>query len=162
MTGAMGSGALVTTNGLDTVAALQASGIRRPFVVVPPWFPDGTLNAAVAYYRARGFEPAGHLRMDPGPTWREVPPGELYPRGFGFEQDVESLYEQIKAACAHSADGVFIGGTGFRCVAIIEALEEELGRPVVTANQASLWNCLRHAGVRDPIRGYGALLRSSR
>ncbi|MGE0425615.1 MAG: hypothetical protein AB7O88_25365 [Reyranellaceae bacterium] len=161
MSQAMGTGAKATTNGLDTVAALRASGIKRPFMVVPPWFPDGTLNAGIAYYKARGFEPAGHLRMDPGPTWREVPPGELYPRGFGFEQDVESLYAQIKAACVPNADGVFIGGTGFRCVALIEALEKELGRPVVTANQASLWHCLRHAGIKDAIHGYGALLRSS-
>jgi maleate isomerase len=136
--------------------------MKRPFLVVPPWFPDGTVQSALGYYRDHGVEMAGHLRMDPGPTWREVPPGELYPRGFGFEQDVEALYEQIKAACPPTADGVLIGGTGFRCVAIIEALEKELGRPVVTANQASLWRCLQHAGVKDPVEGYGRLLRSDR
>lgn len=159
---AMGTGVFVTTNGQDTLAALEASGLKRPFLVVPPWFPDGTVGAAVGYYREHGVEPAGQLRMDPGPTWREVPPGELYPRGFGFEQDVESLYAQITAACPSNADGVLIGGTGFRCVGIIEALEQALGRPVVTANQASLWHCLRHADLGDPISGYGRLLRSSR
>ena len=159
---ALGTGALVTTNGHDTIAALQASGIKRPFLVLPPWFPDGTVGAAIGYYREHGFDPAGHLRMDPGAAWRAVPPGELYPRGFGFEQDVEQLHAQIKATCVPDADGVLIGGTGFRCVAIIEALEQALGRPVVTANQASLWRCLRHAGVKDPIDGYGRLLRSSR
>ena len=41
------------------------------------------------------------------------------------------------------ADGVLIAGTGFRCVGIIEALEQEMQRPVITANQASLWQCLR-------------------
>lgn len=162
MSQALGGGALVTTNGQDTLAALAASGMKRPFLVVPPWFPDGTMQAALGYFRDHGVEMAGHLRMDPGPTWREVPPVELYPRGFGFEQDVESLYEQIRAACPPTADGVLIGGTGFRCVGIIAALEKELGRPVVTANQASLWRCLRHAGVKDPIERYGALLRSSR
>lgn len=159
---ALGTSALVTTNGHDTIAALQASGIKRPFLVLPPWFPDGTVGAAVGYYRDHGFEPAGPLRMDPGPAWRAVPPNELYPRGFGFEQDVEQLYAQIKAACVPTADGVLIGGTGFRCVALIDALEKELGRPVVTANQASLWRCLQHAGIKEPIDGYGKLLRSSR
>ncbi|MBM3622891.1 MAG: hypothetical protein FJX20_19600 [Alphaproteobacteria bacterium] len=159
---ALGTDALVTTNGHDTVAALRASGIRRPFLVVPAWYSEGTAVTAVGYYRERGFDPAGHLRMDPGPGWRAVPPEELYPRGFGFEQDVEALHAQIKAACPSTADGVLIGGTGFRCVALIEALETELGLPVVTANQASLWRCLQHAGVSDPIEGYGALLRSSR
>jgi maleate isomerase len=159
---ALGNGAFVTTNGHDTIEALRASGIARPFVVVPPWFSEATAQTAVGYYREHGFAPSGHMRMDPGPTWREVPQGELYPRGFGFEQDVESLYEQIRAACPANADGVLIGGTGFRCVGIIEALEEELGRPVVTANQASLWRCLKHAGIADEIHGYGRLLRSSR
>lgn len=159
---ALGSDAFVTTNGLDTLAALQASGIKRPFLVVPPWFPDDTLKAAAAYYTERGFEPAGHLRVDPGPGWRDVPPGELYPRGFGFVQEIDSLYAQIKAACVPQADGVLIGGTGFRCVRIIEALEEALGRPVITANQASLWRCLQHAGITDPIGHYGRLLASPR
>lgn len=159
---AMGSGAFVTTNGHDTIEALRTSGIKTPFLVLPPWFPDGAVATAVGYYRDHGLAPAGHMRMDPGPAWREVPPGEIYPRGFGFEQDVDSLYEQIKASCVPTADGVLIGGTGFRCVRIVDALEQALGRPVVTANQASLWRCLKHAGVEDPIEGYGKLLGSSR
>ena len=145
-----------------TGAVIEAEMDRNRGPIATVLIQNGTLNAGITYYKARGLEPAGHLRMDPGPTWREVPPGELYPRGFGFEQDVQSLYEQIRAACTPSADGVFVGGTGFRCVALIEALEKELGRPVVTANQASLWRCLQHAGIQDPISGYGALLRSSR
>ena len=54
---------------------------------------------------------------------------------------------------------MLIGGTGFRCVGIIDALERDLRRPVVSANQASLWHCLRLAGVRAAVDGYGALLR---
>ena len=52
-----------------------------------------------------------------------------------------------------------IAGTGFRCVAILEALEQDLQRPVISANQASLWHCLRVAGVRTPVEGYGKLLQ---
>ena len=73
--------------------------------------------------------------------------------------DVEALYRQILAACPDDADGVLIAGTGFRCVAILEALETDLHRPVVSANQASLWRCLRLNGVHAPIAGYGNLLR---
>ena len=32
-------------------------------------------------------------------------------------------------------------------------------RPVLSANQASLWHCLRSAAVRTPIASYGNLLR---
>lgn len=155
----LGDGVAVTTNGLDCAAALQASGVSRPFLVLPPWFNDDTVAAGVRYWRDRGIEPAGHLRYDPGRKWRDVPPGEMYRQGMGFAQEIEPLYQQVRASCPQDADGVLIAGTGFRCVGILEALEEDLNRPVVSANQASLWHCLRLSGVRAPVSGYGNLLR---
>ena len=80
-------------------------------------------------------------------------------QGAGFEQEVEPLYAQIRAACPAEADGILIAGTGFRCVAILEALEQDLKRPAVSANQASLWHCLRLSGVQTQVAGYGSLLR---
>ncbi|MFN3745004.1 MAG: hypothetical protein ACK4TL_09890 [Hyphomicrobiaceae bacterium] len=156
---ALGSGAVVTTNGLDSLAALRTAGVRHPYLVLPPWFGAATVAAGVRYYADHGYAPAAHMRYDPGPKWRHLPPGELYPRGMGFEQELEPLYAQIASSCPASADGVLIAGTGFRCVGILEALEQELKRPVLSANQASLWHCLRLAGVRTKIPGYGSLLR---
>ena len=147
----------VTTNGIDGQAAMLATGVRRPFIVLPPWFNDATAEAAMAYYRGLGVAPVGPLRYDPGRGWREVPHGEMYPQGLGFEQEVEPLYAQIRAACPAEADGVFIAGTGFRCVAILDALERDLQRPVLSANQVSLWHCLRLSGVRAQVSGYGSL-----
>jgi len=155
----LGAGVVATTNGLDSQAALRAAGVRRPFLVLPPWFNDATAAAGVRYYAEHGITPAGHLRYDPGRKWRDLPPGELYPQGMGFEQEVEPLYAQIRAACPADADGVFIAGTGFRCVAILEALEQDLKRPVLSANQVSLWHCLRLAGMNAAVPGYGSLLR---
>lgn len=149
---------MVTTNGLDCQAALRSSNVAKPFLVFPAWFGQGLLEEGVAYFTNSGFTPAGHMRFDPGPRWRELPPSELYPRGMGFEQDIEALYEQICASCPAQADSILIAGTGLRCVGIIDALEQKLDRPVITANQASLWHCLEHAGVRRPIAGYGSLL----
>jgi maleate isomerase len=159
LSGLLAPGVAVTTNGLDSLAALRASEVRRPFLVLPPWFNDDTVRAGVRYYTDQGFAPAGHLRYDPGRKWRDVPPGELYPQGMGFEQEVEPLYAQIRAACPAVADGVLIAGTGFRCVAILDPLEQDLKRPVLSANQVSLWHCLRLAGVHAKVSGYGNLLR---
>ncbi len=156
----IGGAAFVTTNGLDTQAALRALHVRRPFLVLPPWFNDDTVAAGLRYYADAGLETAGHLRYDPGRKWRDLAPGELVGQGAGFEQEVEPLYAQIKAACPAAADGVLIAGTGFRCVAILEALEQDLQRPVISANQASLWHCLRAAGVRTAVEGYGKLMRT--
>ena len=148
----------VTTNGLDCVAALRASGINRPLIVIPPWFGNEFAERVEQYVASLGLSPVGSLSIDPGRQWRDVPPAQLYPQGMGFEQDVESLYRQIRSATPKDADGVLIVGTGLRCVGIIETLESDLQRPVITANQASLWHCLQIAGVRSRISGYGDLL----
>jgi maleate isomerase len=55
----LGAGTFITTNGLDTQAALRACGVRRPFLVLPPWFNDETVAAGIRYYADHGFEPAG-------------------------------------------------------------------------------------------------------
>ena len=44
-------------------------------------------------------------------------------------------------------------------MAILEALEQDLKRPVLSANQASLWRCLRSAGMGGAVEGYGSLLK---
>jgi maleate isomerase len=159
LSGILGPDVKVTTNGLDSLAGLRISEARRPFLVLPPWFNDEIVAAAVRYYADRGFEPAGHLRYDPGRKWRDLAPGALYQHGMGFEQEVEPLYAQIKAACPAEADAVLIAGTGFRCVAILDALEQDLKRPVLSANQVSQWHCLRLSGVNARISGYGNLFQ---
>lgn len=149
----------VTTNGMDTVAGLNAIGAKQPFIVAPPWFGDSAIQSACTYYADYGFSPSGHMRYDPGAPWNEFPPSELYDRGMGFAQEVKPLYEQIVATCPNNADAVFIAGTGIRTVAIIEMLESALRKPIVTANQASLWRCLRLSGLETKISNYGKLLR---
>ena len=56
-----------------------------------------------------------------------------------------------------SAEAVFIGGNGFRAIGIIKALEENLARPALTANQVAFWQALRASGTRAPIVGYGQI-----
>lgn len=154
----LGPDTIVTTNGLDSLAALKASCVKRPFLIMPPWYNDEIIAAGMRYYESQGLKPSGHIRFDPGRNWRDLPTGELTKQGLGLLQEVEPLYRQIRAACPADADGVLIAGTGFRCVAILEALEQDLQRPVLSANQVSLWHCLRLAGVRAEVKGYGSLL----
>jgi len=56
-------------------------------------------------------------------------------------------------------DCLFISCTNLRTFGIIDALEEDLGIPVVTSNQASLWLALKRSGVRERIDGLGRLMR---
>ena len=99
------------------------------------------------------------MRVDPGRKWRDVPPRDLYPQGMAFEQDVEHLYRQVRAQCPAEADGVlFTSEPVFVVSDFSTRCEQDLQRPVVSANQASLWHCLRLSGVNTPVKGYGKLL----
>ena len=53
-------------------------------------------------------------------------------------------------------EGFFISCTDFRTIEIIEQLEEDTGKPVVTSNQASMWMALKEIGAAAP-KGYGKL-----
>jgi maleate isomerase len=54
---------------------------------------------------------------------------------------------------------VFIGGNAIRAIGLIAALEEDLRRPILRANQVSLWYALRVAGTEVSIDDYGQLFR---
>ncbi len=149
----------VTTNGQDCTKAMAEVGATRPFVIIPPWFGDGFIETARDYLIAQGLTPAAMFRHVPEDRWRDVPPGDLYRRFMHLEQNVELLRDQVIANCPDDADSVLMIGTGLRCVGVIDEVEAKLGRPAVTANQASLWRCLRLAGVDISIKGYGTLLR---
>lgn len=149
----------VSTNGIDCVQALRQCGARRPFLVLPAWFDQSFAERAVAYLNGRGFQVPDYLIHAPDKKWRNVAPGALYGQFMHLEQRVDDLPSQIVAACPPAADAILIAGTGFRCVAILDELEQALDLPVVSANQASLWNCMRLAGCSLSIQGYGRLLR---
>ncbi len=68
------------------------------------------------------------------------------------------LYDWARKRVPADAEAVFIGGNGMRAIGAIQALEEDLGRPVLTANQVTFWQALRLLGVRAPIPGYGQLI----
>ncbi len=47
------------------------------------------------------------------------------------------------------ADGYFLSCTNTRMIEAIENLEKDLSKPVINSNQATLWACLKHLGVKD-------------
>ena len=70
---------------------------------------------------------------------------------------LERVYDFAKKSADASAEAVFISCTNFRSVGAIEALETALGKPVVSAVQASFWHCLEVLGVDGAKPGYGSL-----
>jgi maleate cis-trans isomerase len=54
-------------------------------------------------------------------------------------------------------EAIFISCTNLRAIEIIQLLEQETGKPVITSNQAAMWHALRRLGINDAIEGYGRL-----
>lgn len=72
--------------------------------------------------------------------------------------DPGRIYRMAKAVDRPEAEAIFISCTDFRGAEAIHMLEQDLGKPVFTSNQVTLWAMLKLAGVKSPITGYGRLL----
>ena len=55
-------------------------------------------------------------------------------------------------------DGLYMPCNKWRITPIIEKLEQEFGKPVVTNTQAWIWTALRAMKLDQPVEGYGRLL----
>ena len=69
----------------------------------------------------------------------------------------EEVYTFVRSRVPDSADAVFIGANGLRAIGVIDALEETLRKPVLTANQIVFWGALRAAKLNARVTGYGRI-----
>ena len=86
-------------------------------------------------------------------------------RGLGIEGGREMAaveparwYDEALALRDPAADAYFLSCTTIRSAEVIAPLERELSRPVITSNQAVVWQALRAHGIGDCINGFGRLL----
>lgn len=55
----------------------------------------------------------------------------------------EVTYRQVRVLDHADADGIFVSCTNYRTFEVVERIEKDLGKPVVSSNQATLWDALR-------------------
>lgn len=84
--------------------------------------------------------------------------------GFGIASDADmggvshaSLCAAAHIACREDADLLFISCTALRAAAVVERLEAELNKPVITSNQALMWHALTLLQRPFQVRGFGRL-----
>jgi maleate isomerase len=134
-------------------AAFRALAVRRIALFHPPWFSDEVVQKGVGYFQNQGFEVVHASHLTPG---RKVPHPNL-----GSDVNPAELYEWVRKHAPSNMECVFVAGNGFRTIGVISALEEDLGRPVLTANQVAFWYALRLAGVGAEIDDYGQVFRKN-
>ncbi|WP_228254982.1 maleate cis-trans isomerase family protein [Ornithinimicrobium avium] len=138
-----GAPAAVTTSGA-LVEALRHLGVRR-VAVASPYEEQVTFRLELFLAQA-GIEVCGTASLGlPGQIWRVRP---------------EETAALVRAAATTPCDAVFVSCTNLRTYDLVAPLERELGVPVLTANQVTMWATALLAGLR--ARGPGQRLLDGR
>jgi len=127
------------------VAALKA--LKAKSLVGATYF-SGKINEVFAkYFRDAGFTVKC---MD----------GVEVPFNKAQELSGEQVYAHIKKSFLKNkgGDAIYMLGSGWRTLHIIEMLEQDLGVPVVHAVTARVWEFQKRLHVREPRSGYGHML----
>jgi maleate isomerase len=137
------AGVAATTTTSAVLRALELLGVTRIALATP--YSDEVTGIQARFFGAHGFEVTRAL-------------------GGGMVEtaDIQACAPEVAYARAREVDdaraqAVFISCTAFRTIEIIEPLEAELGKPVITSNQATFADCLRVLGVREVRPGFGSL-----
>ncbi len=141
------TGIPATTTLTAIIAALRELRIKS-LAVATPYLPEMDAKL-VEVLGLSGFNVVAIRGMG---LRRSIDMGEVMP-----ETTYRLAREAVRAA--PDAEGILISCGNLRSFEIIEALEADTGLPVVTSNQAGLWQALRLAGIQGRLPGLGQLLR---
>jgi maleate isomerase len=126
-------------------AALRHLGAKRLALGTP--YPEVISALGRAYWEAAGFEVVSHRRLEGVSNI--------------YAETAERAYQLARQADTPDADVVLLSGTGLPTLDVLDPLERDLAKPVISSVQASFWQALRLAGIRQAIAGFGRLLREA-
>jgi maleate isomerase len=139
------SGKRATTTSTALVDALHDLGISR--VALGAAYDDCVNGIAKGFLEANGFE-------------------VVHAKGLGLVDNLvvgrleaSSARELAREIDRPEAQAIVLACTNWKTMDVLEELEQELGKPVLSTTQVSIWAALRMIGETEAINGYGSLLR---
>ena len=126
----------------SVVRALERLNVRR-VALGTPYSPHTTLQSK-AHLEAHGLQVVNFANLK-GVT-------NIY------DETAERAYGLARMVDREDAEAVFLSGTGMPTLPVLEVLEQDLQKPVISSASGMMWHALRLAGVGQPIPGYGRLL----
>ncbi|MBU8829554.1 maleate cis-trans isomerase family protein [Mycolicibacterium goodii] len=144
---AAAAGVPASSTSIAFVDAAKHLGVRR--VAVAASYPEDVAQHFVAFLRAGGVEVVA-MGSHGIITAAEV--GTL---------DREDVIAMVKAGDHPDADAVLVPDTAMHTLEIIGDLEAAVGKPVLTANQVTVWKGLQLLGPVPALPGLGALFEAS-
>jgi maleate isomerase len=133
------------TSGTNHVRALKALKVKR---FVGATYFTGKINSLFAdYFVEAGFDVLGMEGMS-------VPFDQI------GQLSSQEVYAHVKRAFLKQpkAEAIYLLGSGWRVLPVIDLLEQDLGVPVVHPVPARCWEIQRRLLVNQPVPGYGRLL----
>lgn len=133
-----------TTASLAMLNALSHLEVQRIAVGAP--YPEDLNERLESYFADNGFTVVSHrgLGIDDVHEFCRQPPNVAY--------------ELARAVDCPEAEAICLLATDFRTIEVLEPLEHDLGKPVISTNQSILWKALQLTGVHERIQGFGRLL----
>ena len=135
------TGTPVITTSMAVLAALRALGAKKVALATP--YRHFITEGEVEWLKAEGFGVTSALDLDLGETEAErrginrVPP--------------EVCYRLGREADRPEADAIFLSCTAMASLTVVEALERDCCKPVITSNLASGWYALQKLGLSTAI-----------
>jgi maleate isomerase len=135
----------VFTSGSNHVRAMRALGIKK--FVGATYFTGAINDVFSKYFVEAGFDVLGMEGLDV--PFQDV--GQLSP----YE-----VYAHVKRAFLKQpeAEAIYLLGSGWRVMEMIEELEQDCGVPVIHPITARSWEIQRRLSIRQRVQGYGVLL----
>jgi maleate isomerase len=137
-----------TTPITAALAALDHLGARRIALLTP--YPEPIHRAVADYLAGRGLRIVDQASLGISVD-REI-----------TEYRAKQLRAQILRLDRRGADAIFVSCTSLRIAGLIPEIEGASGLPLVTSNQALAWHCLKLAGRKAILAGFGRLLAPRR
>jgi maleate cis-trans isomerase len=138
-------GVPASSTSIAFVEAARALGIGQ--VAVAASYPEDLAAHFRSFLAAGGIEV---VSFDAGGIFTAVDVGRLGP---------DAVVEMAVAVDVPDAEAVLVPDTAMHTLTCVDAIEDALGKPVLTANQVTVWEGLRLARAARPLPGLGALFR---
>jgi len=126
------------------IEALKRAGLRSLVLVSP--YKDEMHHAEERLLVENGFRviKSASMAIESGLGFASVSP--------------QDIYRFCRQNWDKKADGLLVSCMNFNAMPIIDTLEKDLGKPVVSSHSATLWKVLEAVKILEPIPGYGRLL----
>ena len=139
--------AKVTTPSTAAIKALKKLKIQKLSIFTP--YSKKLNDEVVEYFKKENFDVTSNSYFD---IESDIDIGKV---------DQNYLYEVLSKIDLNDADALFVSCTALPVLQIIEKLEKKLNKPVLSSNQALIWDTLENIGKNISIHGFGKLFSTN-